>query len=155
MDPSAGYDQQDARNGAAQGNGTPPSAESHEDADLFVEVEQQELAGSDQSEEFFDNAEASVTEESVAAECEAIEDDRPAEIVVEDDAHDEHRQRLEEQAMLKAIRQCVTDAAPSTGRHELLHLSLYSFFSERYAGKIYIRSTYEPRHRIAAIWIEE
>uniref|UniRef100_A0A8I6X3E2 AIG1-type G domain-containing protein n=1 Tax=Hordeum vulgare subsp. vulgare TaxID=112509 RepID=A0A8I6X3E2_HORVV len=110
MDPSAGYDQQDARNGAAQGNGPPPSAESDEDADLFVEVEQQELAGSDQSEEFFENAEASVTGESVAAECEAIEDDRPAEIVVEEDAHDEHRERLEEQAMLEAIRQCVTDA---------------------------------------------
>ncbi|CAM0902612.1 unnamed protein product [Alopecurus aequalis] len=94
-------------NQAAQ-NGPPPAVESDEDADLFVEVEQQELAGSDHSDEFFDNAEASVTGESGALEVEVIED---AEIGVEDDdAHDEHRERLEEEAMLEAIRQCVTDA---------------------------------------------
>lgn len=51
-----------------------------------------------------------MTGQCVAAKCEAIEDDRPAEIVVEDDAHDEHRESLEEQAMLEAIRQCVIDA---------------------------------------------
>ncbi|VAH06047.1 unnamed protein product [Triticum turgidum subsp. durum] len=121
MDPSAGYDQQAAR------NGPPTAVESDEDADLFVEVEQQELAGSDQSEEFFHNAQASVTGESVAAECEAIEDYRPAEIGVEDDAHDEHRERLEEEAMLEAIRLCVTDAVlaehldeePEKGREDV------------------------------------
>ncbi|KAM3409602.1 hypothetical protein ACQJBY_002098 [Aegilops geniculata] len=121
MDPSAGYDQQAAL------NGPPTAVESDEDADLFVEVEQQELAGSDQSEEFFHNAQASVTGESVAAECEAIEDYRPAEIGVEDDAHDEHRERLEEEAMLEAIRQCVTDAVlaehlddePEKGREDV------------------------------------
>uniref|UniRef100_M8C3T1 Translocase of chloroplast 132, chloroplastic n=1 Tax=Aegilops tauschii TaxID=37682 RepID=M8C3T1_AEGTA len=127
MDPSVSYDQQAAWNGVAQRNGPPTAVESDEDADLFVEVEQQELAGSDQSEEFFHNAQASVTGESVAAECEAIEDYRPAEIGVEDDAHDEHRERLEEEAMLEAIRQCVTDAVlaehldeePEKGREDV------------------------------------
>ena len=111
MDPSVGYDHQAPRNGAAPENGPPPAVESDEDADLFVEVEQPELAGSDHSEEFFDNAEASLTGESVALEGDVIEDGMHAEIVVEDDdAHDEHRERLEEEAMLEAIRQCVTDA---------------------------------------------
>ncbi|XP_044403310.1 translocase of chloroplast 101, chloroplastic [Triticum aestivum] len=127
MDPSLSYDQQAARNGVAQRNVPPTAVESDEDADLFVEVEQQELAGSDQSEEFFHNAVATVTGESVAAECEEIEDDRPAEIGVEDDAHDEHRERLEEEAMLEAIRQCVTDAVlaehlddePEKGREDV------------------------------------
>ncbi|VAH17880.1 unnamed protein product [Triticum turgidum subsp. durum] len=127
MDPSLSYDQQAARNGVAQRNVPPTAVESDEDADLFVEVEQQELAGSDQSEEFFHNAVATVAGESVAAECEEIEDDRPAEIGVEDDAHDEHRERLEEEAMLEAIRQCVTDAVlaehlddePEKGREDV------------------------------------
>ncbi|KQK03277.1 translocase of chloroplast 132, chloroplastic [Brachypodium distachyon] len=109
MDPSAGHGHQVTQNRA--GNGTPTAAESDEDADLFVEVEQQELAGSDQSEEFFDNAEALVAGESVDVEGDAIEDGSHAELRVEDDTmHDEHRERLEEEAMLTAIRQCVTDA---------------------------------------------
>ncbi|KAM0859433.1 hypothetical protein ACQ4PT_047213 [Festuca glaucescens] len=111
MDPSAGYDHQAAQNGAAPQNGPPVAVESDEDADLFVEVEQQEPAGSDHSEEFFDNAETLVTGESVAIEGEVIEDGMHAEIGVEDgNAHDEHRECLEEAAMLEAIRQCVTDA---------------------------------------------
>lgn len=112
MDPSAGQDHQAAQNGAAPEDGPPAAAvESDEDADLFVEVEQQEPAGSDHSEEFFDNAETLVAGESVAIEGEVIGDGMHAEIGVEDDdAHDEHRERLEEAAMLEAIRQCVTDA---------------------------------------------
>uniref|UniRef100_A0ACD5TMK5 Uncharacterized protein n=1 Tax=Avena sativa TaxID=4498 RepID=A0ACD5TMK5_AVESA len=105
MVPSVDSDQQ------AGQNGPPTAVESDEDADLFVEVEQHEPAGSDHSEEFFDNAEVSVSGESVALEGEVLEDGMPAEIAIEDDdAHDEHRERLEEEAMLEAIRQCVTDA---------------------------------------------
>ncbi|KAM0877721.1 hypothetical protein ACQ4PT_035311 [Festuca glaucescens] len=111
MDPSAGYDHHAVQNGAAPENGPPMAVESDEDADLFVEVEQEEPAGSDHSEEFFDNAETLVTGESVAIEGELIDDGMHAEIgVKDDDAHDEHREHLEEQAMLEAIRQCVTDA---------------------------------------------
>uniref|UniRef100_A0ACD5U4C2 Uncharacterized protein n=2 Tax=Avena sativa TaxID=4498 RepID=A0ACD5U4C2_AVESA len=105
MAPSVDSDHQAGQKGPST------AVESDEDADLFVEVEQHEPAGSDHSEEFFDNTEVSVSGEPVALEGEVIEDGMPAEIAIEDDdVHDEHRERLEEEAMLEAIRQCVTDA---------------------------------------------